>query len=160
MAVVLGTRPEIVKLSCVVGALGSQARLFHVGQHDDGALFEGTWHEYGLPEPELVLRSDSLPKALQISEIFSALHHAFKERPPHTVVVHGDTNAALAGATAAYTCGIRLFHVEAGLRNHDCSMLKEHNQAPAGQLVDALCAPKPPAWSVSPLWASPGTVSA
>ncbi|MDH6544037.1 UDP-N-acetylglucosamine 2-epimerase (non-hydrolyzing) [Streptomyces sp. SPB4] len=141
VAVVLGTRPEMIKLAGVIECLGDDARVFHTGQHYDQAMSGGVWAELGLPEPERVFGVGGLPRALQISHSLTALHHVFEQSRPHTVIVQGDTNATLAGALAANAHGIRLMHVEAGLRSHDRAMPEEHNRVLVSQLADVLCAP-------------------
>lgn len=143
VAVVLGTRPEIIKLAPVIHALGPEARVFDTGQHYDADMSRVFWDSFGLPEPELVLDVGNLPRALQVSTALARLDAVFAERPPHTVIVQGDTNATLAGGLAANARGVRLIHVEAGLRSYDRAMPEEHNRVVVSQLADVLCAPTP-----------------
>jgi len=141
IAVVLGTRPEMVKLAGIIAELGEQARVFHTGQHYDPALSGDVWSSLGLPEPEAVLDVGGATRAVQVASALHQLDVHFAERPPRAVVVQGDTNATLAGALAANAHDIPLIHVEAGLRSFDRAMPEEHNRVMVDHLSDLLCAP-------------------
>ncbi|MFF9894747.1 non-hydrolyzing UDP-N-acetylglucosamine 2-epimerase [Streptomyces longispororuber] len=140
VAIVIGTRPELVKVAHLVRILGPAAHLVHTGQHYDAALFGRFLTELGLPEPTLLDGVGGKPRAVQVSAALAQLDALFAERPPLAVVVQGDTNAALAGALAANARSIPLVHVEAGLRSHDRAMPEEHNRIVIDQLADVLCA--------------------
>lgn len=140
VAVVLGTRPELVKLAPVIRLLGPAAHLVHTGQHYDADLSGRFLTELGLPEPTLLEGVGGKPRAVQISSALTQLDALFAAEPPLAVVVQGDTNASLAGALAANARGIPLVHVEAGLRSHDRAMPEEHNRVVIDQLADVLCA--------------------
>lgn len=141
IAVVLGTRPEMVKLAGVVHALGSESRIFHTGQHYDRTLSGSVWTSLELPRPEAVLTLGGTTRAAQIASALDQLDAIFTARPPKAVVVQGDTNATLAGALAANALGIPLVHVEAGLRSFDRAMPEEHNRVMVDHISDLLCAP-------------------
>ncbi|MFJ1756819.1 non-hydrolyzing UDP-N-acetylglucosamine 2-epimerase [Kitasatospora sp. NPDC088134] len=143
VAVVLGTRPELVKLAPLVHALGPAARLVHTGQHWDEALSGRFLRELGLPAPQLLTGVGGRPRAGQIAVSLGQLDAAFADDRPAAVVVQGDTNATLAGALAANARGIPLVHVEAGLRSHDRAMPEEHNRVMVDHLADLLCAATP-----------------
>ncbi|ARX83483.1 UDP-N-acetylglucosamine 2-epimerase [Streptomyces alboflavus] len=140
VAIVLGTRPELVKLAHLVRLLGPAAHLVHTGQHYDADLSGRFLTELGLPEPTLLEGVGGQPRAVQISAALTQLDALFAAEPPLAVVVQGDTNASLAGALAANSRGIPLVHVEAGLRSHDRAMPEEHNRVVIDQLADVLCA--------------------
>ncbi|MER5882233.1 UDP-N-acetylglucosamine 2-epimerase (non-hydrolyzing) [Streptomyces sp. NPDC001941] len=140
VAVVLGTRPELVKVAELVRLLGPAARLVHTGQHYDEQLSGRFLAELGLPEPELLTGVGGRPRAEQIAAALSGLDALFAAGRPLAVVVQGDTNAALSGALAANARGIPLVHVEAGLRSHDRAMPEEHNRVLIDRLADVLCA--------------------
>lgn len=141
IAIVLGTRPEMVKLAGIIAELGDQARVFHTGQHYDASLSGDVWASLGLPEPEAVLDVGGATRAVQVASALHQLDMHFAERPPRAVVVQGDTNATLAGALAANAQNIPLIHVEAGLRSFDRAMPEEHNRVMVDHLSDLLCAP-------------------
>ncbi|MFD7237850.1 non-hydrolyzing UDP-N-acetylglucosamine 2-epimerase [Streptomyces syringium] len=140
IAIVLGTRPELVKLTDLVRLLGPAAHLVHTGQHYDEELSGRFLTELGLPEPTFLTGIGGRPRAVQISAALAQLDTLFTTEPPQAVVVQGDTNAALAGALAANARGIPLLHVEAGLRSHDRNMPEEHNRVLIDRIADVLCA--------------------
>ncbi|MFI9200374.1 non-hydrolyzing UDP-N-acetylglucosamine 2-epimerase [Streptomyces sp. NPDC053048] len=140
VAIVLGTRPELVKLTDLVRLLGPAAHLVHTGQHYDEELSGRFLTELGLPEPTFLTGVGGQPRAVQISAALAQLDELFTAEPPLAVVVQGDTNAALAGALAANARGIPLLHVEAGLRSHDRDMPEEHNRVLIDRIADVLCA--------------------
>jgi UDP-N-acetylglucosamine 2-epimerase (non-hydrolysing) len=141
VAVVLGTRPEIVKLANVIRLLGPAARVIHTGQHYDGGLSDVFFQAFGLPEPHTHLGVGGRSRGGQIGAAVSALDAYLAEHPVRALVVQGDTNATLAGAVAANAREVPLVHVEAGLRSHDRRMPEEHNRVVADHLGDLLCAP-------------------
>jgi UDP-N-acetylglucosamine 2-epimerase (non-hydrolysing) len=141
VAVVFGTRPEVVKLAPVLWALGEQARTIHTGQHYDPALSDALLAELGLEPPALRLAIGGASRGVQIGEATSLLDRAFAATRPDVVVVQGDTNSTVAGAIAANARGIPLVHVEAGLRSYDRAMAEEHNRVLTDHLADLCCAP-------------------
>ncbi|SCD49701.1 UDP-N-acetylglucosamine 2-epimerase (non-hydrolyzing) [Streptomyces sp. OspMP-M43] len=143
VAVVLGTRPELVKLAELIRLLGPAARVVHTGQHYDDALSGAFLDELRLPEPEYLTGVGGQPRAVQVAVALAALDERFAAEPPLAVVVQGDTNAALSGALVANARSIPLIHVEAGLRSHDRAMPEEHNRVVIDRLADVLCAATP-----------------
>jgi UDP-N-acetylglucosamine 2-epimerase (non-hydrolysing) len=146
VAVVLGTRPEIIKLAGIVRLLGPAARLVHTGQHYDPNLSDTFFAEMGLPAPEVHLGVGGASRGAQIGTAVSAIESYLADPAPsggrpRAVVVQGDTNAVLAGAVAANAREVALVHIEAGLRSHDRRMPEEHNRVVADHLADLLCAP-------------------
>jgi len=141
IAVVLGTRPEIVKLAGVVRELGSAARVVHTGQHYDANLSDVFFEEFGMQPPDVRIEIGGETRGTQIGLAVAALDAEFAANPPATVVVQGDTNTAVAGALAANAGNIPLAHVEAGLRSFDRRMPEEHNRIVADHLADLCLAP-------------------
>jgi UDP-N-acetylglucosamine 2-epimerase (non-hydrolysing) len=141
IAVVLGTRPEIIKLAPVIAALGDEAVVIHTGQHYDPELSATLFRELGLPQPEVVLSDiGDTPRWAQIANGIAGLGAEFTRSRPDVVVVQGDTNAVTAGAQAANYLGIPVVHVEAGLRSDDRGMPEEINRLVAGAVADVHCA--------------------
>jgi UDP-N-acetylglucosamine 2-epimerase (non-hydrolysing) len=139
--IVLGTRPEVIKLAPVIRRLGGRARIVHTGQHYDPELAERIWGAMGLARPEVMLSVGGASRAGQIAGALHDLDELIAARRPRAVVVHGDTNATLAGALAANARRIPLVHVEAGLRSRDRAMPEEDNRVLVDHLADVLCAP-------------------
>jgi UDP-N-acetylglucosamine 2-epimerase (non-hydrolysing) len=141
VAIIYGTRPEIIKLAGLAGRLGERALLIHTGQHFDSSMSHDIAVQAGLPEPELQLAVGGLSRAAQIATALGVLDQALGRQPVDAVVVQGDTNTAVAGALAANALRIPLVHVEAGLRSYDRAMPEEHNRVVIDHLADLLCAP-------------------
>jgi UDP-N-acetylglucosamine 2-epimerase (non-hydrolysing) len=141
VAVVVGTRPEIVKLAPIVRILGSTATLIHSGQHTDNELSGVFFSAAGLPEPETLSGICSQPRHVQVARIVDQLGARFERRRPAAVLVQGDTNTAQAAAQAGHYAGVPVVHVEAGLRSFDRRMPEELNRCLIGVLADLHCAP-------------------
>ncbi len=139
--VVVGTRPEVVKLAPVVEALGAAARVVHTGQHYDAALSRDLLAELGVACRPTPLAAGGADRAGQLATVTRAVADAVAARPTAAVVVQGDTNSTLGGALAANATGTPLLHVEAGLRSFDRGMPEEHNRVLTDHLADCCCAP-------------------
>jgi UDP-N-acetylglucosamine 2-epimerase (non-hydrolysing) len=139
IAVVVGTRPEAIKLAPVATLLGREAFLIHTGQHYSAGMS-------GHLSPDLALdthHDHDTTRGRQLGHLVSALDHAFGQHQPDAVLVQGDTTSALAGALAANACGTPLVHLEAGLRSFDRAMPEEHHRVLVDHLADLCCAPTP-----------------
>jgi UDP-N-acetylglucosamine 2-epimerase (non-hydrolysing) len=141
IAFVLGTRPELIKVAPLVRLFGDQARVIHTGQHYDEQLSGQFLAELGIGVPDLLLGVGGRTRGTQIGDATSQLEASFAAAPPDVVVVHGDTNATVAGALAANASNIPLVHLEAGLRSFDRAMPEEHNRVVADHLADLCLAP-------------------
>jgi len=141
VAVVLGTRPEIIKLSEIIRLLGPAALLIHTGQHYDSNLSEVFFRQLDLPAPDVRLGIGGSTRGRQIGEAIQALDQAFAESQPAAAVAQGDTNTVLAASIAANAREVPLVHVEAGLRSYDRRMPEEHNRVVTDHLSDLLLAP-------------------
>ena len=141
VAVVLGTRPEIVKLAGLVRLLGPAARVIYTGQHYDPALSGVFFDEFGMARPDIHVGIGAERRGTQIGRATEGLDALFAEDRPLAVVVQGDTNTVAAGALAANAAEIPLVHVEAGLRSFDRQMPEEHNRVIADHLADLCLAP-------------------
>lgn len=143
VAVVLGTRPEIIKLAGIIDLLRDTAVVIHTGQHYDDDLSQVFLNGLGLSPPAHHLALGGLSRAEQIGRGTTEVAALLDVIRPDAVVVQGDTNTALAGALAANASGNPLVHVEAGLRSHDRAMPEEHNRVLIDHLSDLLAAPTP-----------------
>jgi UDP-N-acetylglucosamine 2-epimerase (non-hydrolysing) len=146
IAVVAGTRPEIIKLAPVIAEIERRfsrgaALVIDTGQHYDAAMSGQFWSELGPGYPEVRLQGGGMSRAGCVGSLTAALGGLFSGIRPSAVVVQGDTNSTLAGALAANAEGIPLVHVEAGLRSYDRAMPEEHNRVMVDHLADLCCAP-------------------
>lgn len=142
IAVVLGTRPEIIKLASVIRNLESRAKILYTGQHYDAEMSGNFFSSLKLPQPHIQLAGISARhRSIQIAHAVFQLAECFRETRPKVVIVQGDTNATSAGAQAANYCGIPVLHVEAGLRSRDRTMPEEINRCLVSVLADIHCAP-------------------
>ncbi|MFQ5919879.1 MAG: non-hydrolyzing UDP-N-acetylglucosamine 2-epimerase [Thermoplasmata archaeon] len=144
VSIVVGTRPEIVKMAPVVLALREANvpfSLVHTGQHYDQELSQVFLEELGLGAPDAVLDVGSGTQAKQTAEALIRLESHFARDPPRLILVEGDTNTVLAAALAGAKLGIDVGHVEAGLRSHDLRMPEEHNRRLTDHLSSYLYAP-------------------
>lgn len=141
IAVVLGTRPEIVKLAGIIEILGEALLLIHTGQHYDANLSQAFLDELGVPAPTIHLGVGGKSRGEQLGSVIGALDAAFAELRPLAVVGQGDTNTTAGAAVAANAREIPLVHIEAGLRSYDRAMPEEHNRVIADHLADLCCAP-------------------
>jgi UDP-N-acetylglucosamine 2-epimerase (non-hydrolysing) len=141
IVVVLGTRPEIIKLAPVIDRLDHGARVIHTGQHYSAPMSGQISADLDLPAAAVNLGLGGADRGAQLGSMISALTREFTTARPAAVVVQGDTTSALAGALAANANDIPLCHVEAGLRSFDRAMPEEHNRVLVDHLSDLCFAP-------------------
>ena len=142
VAVIVGTRPEAIKLSHVVGRLGPAGLLIHTGQHYSPELWSSVCADVGMSVSSSSLAVGGHTRATQIGTAVTAIGSMLRRSDNiRAVVVQGDTNATLAGALAANAEGRPLVHVEAGLRSYDRRMPEEHNRVLVDHLADLCLAP-------------------
>ena len=139
--IVVGTRPEIVKLAPIIRLFGPAARFLHTCQHRDEELSDVFLAGAGLPQPEMLSGICGEPRHVQVGRMVEQLGRLFAERPPAAVLVEGDTNTVSAAAQAGNYACVPVVHVEAGLRSHDRGMPEEINRCVVGALADLHCAP-------------------
>lgn len=135
---VVGARPNFMKIAPVVDALKNfpdlQHCLVHSGQHYDELLSGSFFAELGLPRPDVNLEVGSGTHAAQTAEVMKRLEPVLLDYKPDLLLVVGDVNSTLASAITAVKLGIRVAHIEAGLRSFDQSMPEEINR----KLTDAI----------------------
>jgi UDP-N-acetylglucosamine 2-epimerase (non-hydrolysing) len=115
--------------------------LVHTGQHYDVAMSDVFFQELGLPEPNVNLEVGSGSHAQQTSQIMSRFEPVVIDVKPDWVVVYGDVNSTIAAALVCAKLGVRVAHVEAGLRSYDREMPEEINRILTDQLADLLLTP-------------------
>lgn len=115
---ILGTRPEIIKLSPVIPLLDKEFNhvLIHTGQHYDYNMDMVFFEELNLRKADYLLKIGSGSPIYQISEAIKKLEHILIEEKPDKVLVFGDTNAPISGALVSSKLNLFLVHLEAGCR--------------------------------------------
>lgn len=138
---VVGARPNFMKIGPVIAGLraaGLAAPLLHTGQHYDAAMNDRIFADLGLPHPDVNLGVGSGSHAVQTAEVMRGFEPVLDEMKPDAVLVVGDVNSTLACALVAAKKGIKVVHVEAGLRSYDRAMPEEINRVLTDQLSDFL----------------------
>ena len=131
IAIILGTRPEIIKMAPVIDEIknrGHECIIIHTGQHYDDKMSHQFFIDLKLPTPDYNIHVGSASHAKQTSVMISRLEDKILEVKPDIVLVQGDTNAVLAGAITTAKLNIPIGHVEAGLRSYDKTMPEELNR--------------------------------
>src|SRR4030066_1488136 len=129
--VVVGTRPEIIKMAPIVRALKKSRLPFlfiHCGQHYDYNMSQQFIEDLELPIPDYALKVRASSPGEQTARIMAQMDKLLKLTVPCIVLVEGDTNTVLAAALAANKREVPVGHVEAGLRSFDLRMPEEHNR--------------------------------
>lgn len=141
---VLGARPQFVKAAPVTFALrrsGHEDTWVHTGQHYDVNLSGLFFEQLGLPPPAANLGVGSGSHGVQTGRMLAALDDLLASGQPDWVLVYGDTNSTLAGALCAVKLGLRVAHVESGLRSFDRGMPEEINRVLVDHCADLLLCP-------------------
>jgi UDP-N-acetylglucosamine 2-epimerase (non-hydrolysing) len=142
---VVGARPNFMKVAPVARALaarpGVRQTIVHTGQHYDANMSDIFFRELEIPEPDVNLQVGSGSHAQQTAGIISRFESVVLERKPDMVLVYGDVNSTVAAALVCAKLGIRVGHVEAGLRSFDHTMPEEINRLLTDQLADLLFTP-------------------
>jgi UDP-N-acetylglucosamine 2-epimerase (non-hydrolysing) len=131
ITVVVGTRPEIIKMQPIIKEIQNSKHEFifiHTGQHYDFMMSEIFVNELELPKPDYFLSVKSASQGAQTGEIIARCEGILKNENPDIVLVQGDTNSALGAAIASSKLGLSIGHVEAGCRSFDKLMPEEINR--------------------------------
>jgi UDP-N-acetylglucosamine 2-epimerase (non-hydrolysing) len=142
---IVGARPNFMKVAPVLSALKGRENvvqtLIHTGQHYDVNMSDVFFQQLGIPAPDVNLAVGSGTHAKQTAEIMIRLEPVVLERQPDIVLVYGDVNSTVATALVCAKLGVRIGHVEAGLRSFDRTMPEEINRLVTDQLADLLFTP-------------------
>jgi UDP-N-acetylglucosamine 2-epimerase (non-hydrolysing) len=140
---VVGARPNFVKMAPVIAELrralaDDRHVLVHTGQHYDPMMSSVFVDELNMPSPDYVLRVGSGTHAVQTARVMERIESVINIEQPDLVIVPGDVNSTLAATLVAAKLGVRLAHVEAGLRSFDRTMPEEINRIVADEFSDLL----------------------
>jgi UDP-N-acetylglucosamine 2-epimerase (non-hydrolysing) len=141
ICIVVGTRPEIIKMAPVVRDCQQRNIPFfivHSNQHYSADMDAIFFEELNLPAPTYNLHVGSGLHSNQTGHILIKIEPILMEEKPDLVLVQGDTNTVLAAALAAAKLGIKLGHIEAGLRSYDRTMPEETNRILTDHMSDYL----------------------
>ncbi|WP_321166776.1 non-hydrolyzing UDP-N-acetylglucosamine 2-epimerase [Salinigranum halophilum] len=144
IVIVLGTRPEIIKLAPVIRECERrdvEFSVIHTGQHYSDSLDSVFFEKLDLPTPEYNLEVGSKSHGEQTGEMMAGIEEILLDEEPEAVLVQGDTNSVLAGALAADKLDMDVGHIEAGLRSFDREMPEESNRRVTDHVSDYLFAP-------------------
>lgn len=156
IAIVAGTRPDIIKLSPIIRCLEERKAYYfviHTGQHYSYELDKIFFEQLNLPLPKYNLAVKSAGPHMQgthLGNIMIEMEKVLLDEKPDVILVHGDTNSAIGGALLASKISttkdyagysIKIGHVEAGLRSYDRTMTEEINRVVCDHLSDYLFAP-------------------
>jgi UDP-N-acetylglucosamine 2-epimerase (non-hydrolysing) len=146
VAVLIGTRPGIIKMSPVIHELRSRNVdniVIHTGQHFSNSMDRQIIHNVGIGEPDFqIIRPKGCEShAQQTAYMLTNIEKILLESKPQILLVCGDANTNLAGALASRKIHVAVGHVEAGLRSFDWRMPEEHNRVIIDHISEYLFAP-------------------
>lgn len=140
---VVGARPNFMKMAPIIEAMDKYPEqidhlLVHTGQHYDEKMSKAFFDDLGMPKPDIDLEVGSGSHAEQTARIMVAFEKVCLEHKPDLVIVVGDVNSTMACTITAKKLGIKVAHVEAGLRSRDMGMPEEINRLCTDVLCDLL----------------------
>lgn len=142
---VCAARPNFMKIAPLYHALKKEAWakpfIVHTGQHYDIDMSDAFFRDLGIPEPDINLEVGSGSHAEQTARVMMAFEPVCVQEKPDWVIVVGDVNSTMACALVASKLGIKVAHVEAGLRSFDRSMPEEINRIVTDSIADLLFTP-------------------
>src|SRR5689334_18237878 len=147
---VVGARPNFMKVAPIVAAMKQRPAQFqplvvHTGQHYDAAMSDSFFLDLNLPQPDVHLGVGSASHAAQTAAVMERFEPVVLQEKPDWVLVVGDVNSTLACALVCVKLGVKVAHVEAGLRSRDRTMPEEINRLLTDQIADLLSTPSPDA---------------
>jgi UDP-N-acetylglucosamine 2-epimerase (non-hydrolysing) len=140
---VVGARPNFMKVAPIVAAMKKRPDRFeplvvHTGQHYDASMSDAFFTDLELPKPDIHLGVGSGTHAVQTAGIMERFEPVVVDQRPDWVLVVGDVNSTIACALVCVKLGIKVAHVEAGLRSRDRTMPEEINRLLTDQIADLL----------------------
>ena len=143
---IVGARPNFMKVAPIVEAMRRrkaefQPLMVHTGQHYDAQMSDTFFRDLDLPRPDVHLEVGSGSHAFQTATVMLRFEPVVLTEKPDWVLVVGDVNSTLACALVCAKLGVKVAHVEAGLRSRDRSMPEEINRILTDQIADLLLTP-------------------
>src|SRR3954467_14099385 len=140
---IAGARPNFMKIAPIYAEMRRRSdsflpKIVHTGQHYDAAMSDAFFTDLGMPEPDIHLEVGSASHAVQTARIMTSFEPVVLEERPDWVVVVGDVNSTIACALVCAKLGVKVAHVEAGLRSRDRSMPEEINRILTDAISDLL----------------------
>ena len=141
--IIVGARPNFMKAAPICAEMRRRpdefdVKIVHTGQHYDAAMSDSFFEDLGLPEPDFHLGVGSASHSEQTAKIMLAFEPVLLAEKPDWVIVVGDVNSTVACALVASKLGVKVAHVEAGLRSFDRSMPEEINRIVTDSISDLL----------------------
>ena len=142
---VCAARPNFIKIAPLWHALKHlewvETKIVHTGQHYDKYMSDGILKDFELPKPHILLGIGSGTHAEQTGKTLIAYEKEILKERPDLVIVVGDVNATVAATLAAVKIGVKVAHLEAGLRSFDRDMPEELNRVITDSMADILWTP-------------------
>lgn len=142
---ILGARPQFVKAAVLSRVIASYSEIeeviVHTGQHYDANMSAVFFEEMNIPHPKYNLNINGLGHGAMTGQMLEKIEQVLVNEQPDGVVVYGDTNSTLAGALAAQKLGIKVIHIEAGLRSYNMEMPEEVNRILTDRISSLLICP-------------------
>jgi len=140
---IVGARPNFMKIAPIVREMRRRDAEFtplivHTGQHYDEAMSDSFFVDLGIPKPDFHLEVGSASHAVQTARIMTAFEPVVLQEKPDWVLVVGDVNSTIACALVCAKLGVKVAHVEAGLRSRDRTMPEEINRILTDAISDLL----------------------
>lgn len=139
---VCGARPNFMKIAPIMRAFNDSGNfetlLVHTGQHYDKKMSTLFFEELNIPKPDINLEVGSASHAVQTAEIMKRFEPVVQDFKPNYVLVVGDVNSTISCGLVAVKLGVKLIHVEAGLRSFDKEMPEEINRVLTDRISDLL----------------------
>tara|TARA_R100001015_G_C4622040_1_gene179393 strand:+ start:653 stop:1777 length:1125 start_codon:yes stop_codon:yes gene_type:complete len=139
---IIGARPNFIKAAPLINEIDKleniENLILHTGQHYDDNMSKVFFDELNIPKPHYNLNAGGGSHAIQTSNIMVGCEKYFIEKNPDLIIVYGDVNSCVAASLVAVKMGIKIAHIESGLRSFDRTMPEEINRIITDSISDIL----------------------